>query len=85
MIDDSPIINSVDVEAAYITDIEIDNESGYVYWAYRGSPDNTEEDIAANPLLQSGVKRYKLDGTGEVEYFVPGVEVYGLALDDAKR
>ncbi len=85
LIDDSPLIDPADNEAIYITDIEIDNESGYVYWSYRGSPDNTEEDIEANPLLESGVKRYKLDGSGEVEYFIQGVEVYGLALDDAKR
>ncbi len=83
LIDDSPAdAEGGAAETTYITDIEIDNESGYVYWAYRGPAD---ADLEANPLHESGVKRYKLDGSGEVEYFVQGVEVYGLALDDAKR
>jgi len=83
LIDDSPAdAEGGAAETTYITDIEIDNESGYVYWTYRGPAD---ADLELNPLYESGVKRYKLDGTGEVEYFIQGVEAYGLALDDAKR
>ncbi len=69
-------------ERTYITDIAIDNESGYVYWAYRGPND---PDLETNPTYESGIKRYRLDGSGEVEYFIQGVEAYGIAIDDTKR
>lgn len=83
LIDDSPVDGEGGGnEYTYITDIVVDNESGYVYWAYRGPAD---ADLELNPLHASGIKRYKLDGTGEVEYFIEGVEAYGLALDNTKR
>lgn len=83
LIDDSPYDGEGgENEPTFITDIEVDNESGYVYWAYRGP---AAADLTVNPLHASGIKRYKLDGTGSVEYFVEGVEAYGLAIDDAKR
>ena len=73
-------------EYTFITGIVVDNESGYVYWAYRGPTEIDEEpvDYEVNPLYESGIKKLKLDGTGEVEYFVKGVEAYGLTLDNAK-
>ena len=75
-------------EEVFITGIDIDNESGYVYWAYRGPEldgSGNPIDYEANPLYKSGIKRYKLDGSGEVEYFVEDILAYGLAIDHTKR
>ena len=60
----------------------MDYETGYVYWAYRGPVD---ADIEANPLQKNGIKKYKLDGTGDVEYLIEGIEAYGIAIDPNKR
>lgn len=83
IIDDSPFDSEGgDNEKVGITGIALDYETGYVYWAYRGPAD---ADVDANPLQKPGIKRYKLDGTGEVEYLIEGVEAYGLAIDPNKR
>jgi len=77
-------------ELTFITGVVIDNESGYVYWAYRGPT----KDAQGNPidlndpnfaLYRSGIKKYKLDGTQPVGYFIPDVEAYGLTIDHTKR
>ncbi|SHE33692.1 PKD domain-containing protein [Mariniphaga anaerophila] len=71
-------------EPLFITGMAIDGE--YVYWAYRGPqpPEGTdpEEYYQANPLHRSGIKRAKLgEDTPVVEYFIEGVEAYGIAID----
>ncbi|WP_430809790.1 MULTISPECIES: PKD domain-containing protein [unclassified Carboxylicivirga] len=80
-------------EKLYITGIAVDVDeqgNGYVYWAYRG-PEvpagvNPEEYYNQNPLHKSGIKRISLtDATAKVEYFVEGVEAYGIAIDNTKR
>ena len=82
-IDESPFDSEGgDNERVGITGIAIDYETGYVYWAYRGPAD---ADVDANPLQKSGIKKYKLDGTGQVEYLIEGIEAYGLAIDPNKR
>ncbi len=82
-IDESPFdAEGGDAEKVGITGIAIDYETGYVYWAYRGPGD---ADTVENPLQKSGIKKYKLDGTGEVEYLVEGIEAYGIAIDPNKR
>lgn len=75
-------------EYAFITGIVIDNDAGYVYWAYRGPVEVADGeggfvpvDYDANPLLRSGIKQYKLDGSGVVEYLIKDIEVYGLTVD----
>lgn len=83
LIDDSPFDSEGGVdEAVSITGVSIDYETGYVYWAYRGPFD---ADIVENPLQNSGIKKFKLDGTGEVEYLVEGILAYGIAIDPNKR
>jgi PKD repeat protein len=76
-----------DAERVYITGIAVDNESGYVYWAYRGpaTVGGQPVDYETYPLYRSGIKRFKLDGTGQVEYFIPDVQAYGLTIDHTKR
>jgi len=83
LIDDSPFDSEGgDAEPVGITGIALDYETGYVYWSYRGPGD---ADVDANPLQKPGIKKFKLDGTGEVEYLIEGVEAYGLAIDPNKR
>jgi hypothetical protein len=62
----------------------------YLYWAYRGpqppSGSDPEEYYQANPLHRSGIKRIKLtDEVPVVEYFIEGVEAYGIAIDQMAR
>jgi len=83
LIDDSPFDSEGGGnEQVAITGIAFDHETGYVYWAYRGPAD---ANIDENPLQQNGIKKYKLDGTSEVEYLVEGVEAYGLAIDPTRK
>lgn len=69
-----------DNERTGITGIAVDAEGGYVYWGYR-APANADPE---NPLEVSSVKRWRIDGTGDVEIYVSDVWVYGLAIDQSK-
>lgn len=71
-----------DDERTGVTGIAVDAEGGYVYWGYRGPAD---ADLEANPEQQTGVKRWKIDGSEEVELYIPDVWVYGLAIDQTKK
>jgi len=69
-----------DSESLFVTDFALDvdeNGDGYVYWAYRNTP-------GEEPA--TGIKRYKLNDPGaEPEYYLEGVEAYGLAIDNTLR
>ncbi|REE01165.1 PKD domain-containing protein [Marinoscillum furvescens] len=83
LIDDSKLHSEGgDNELTGITGIAVDAEGGYVYWGYR-APDNADPET--NPLEVTGVKRWKIDGSGDVEIFVKDVWVYGLAIDHRKQ
>ena len=71
-----------DDEKVSITGIALDYVNGYVYWAYRGP---TNPDTMLNPLLQTGIKRYPLDGNGQVDYLVKDLAAYGIAFDPKRR
>jgi len=77
-----------DTEALYVTGMALDVEGGYLYWAYRApaTPDET------NPLEKSGIKRIKIEDilaggrvNDKVEFFIEGVEAYGLTIDNTLR
>ncbi len=71
-----------DNERLFITSMAIDVDesgNGYLYWAYRG-PAGSDD-----PNLKSGIKRYKLDDSEPVEYFIEGVEAYSVAIDHTLR
>ncbi len=71
-----------DNERLFVTSMAIDvdeNGNGYLYWAYRG-PENNDD-----PNLKSGIKRYKLDDSEPVEYFIKDVEAYSVAIDNTLR
>lgn len=79
-------------EDLFVTGMVIDFDGGYLYWAYRGpSPvGNPDEYYAVNPLAKSGIKRIKLSDidrncSDKVEYYIEGVEAYGLAIDNTAR
>lgn len=77
-----------DSEGLFVTGMALDEE--YLYWAYRGpqvpAGIDPEEYYAANPLHRSGIKRIRLaDESPQVEYFISGVEAYGLAIDQTPR
>ncbi len=89
VIDNSPFDGEGgDTEALFVTGMAIDGE--YVYWAYRGpqppAGSDPEEYYQANPLHRSGIKRIKLNEEEPViEYFIQGVEAYGIAVDQTLR
>jgi hypothetical protein len=70
-------------ENAFVTGMAIDvNEDGegYLYYAYRG-PAGSDD-----PKHKSGIKRYKLnDDAATPEFFIEGVEAYGIAIDHQLR
>lgn len=84
-IDDAP----VDDPMLYITGIAIDNIANRVYWAYRSPAGLSAAYFNEHPTHRSGVKMAQLATTykpaGAIEYFTPGVEVYGLVLDEVKK
>lgn len=83
MIDDSPFDSEGGGnEQVAVTGIALDYETGYVYWAYRGPAD---ADTIENPLQKNGIKKFKLDGSSEVEYLIENIEAYGIAVDPNKK
>lgn len=77
-----------DSEPLYVTGMAVDEE--YMYWAYRGPqpPAGTDPEVyyQANPRHRSGIKRVRLDEESPVvEYFIEGVEAYGITIDQTLR
>lgn len=89
VIDNSPFDGEGGVtEALFVTGMATDGE--YMYWAYRGPqpPEGTDPEAyyQANPLHRSGIKRIRLtEEEPVVEYFIEGVEAYGIAIDQTLR
>jgi PKD repeat protein len=89
VVDNSPFDGEGgDTEALFVTGMAVDEE--YLYWAYRGpqppSGADPEDYYQANPLHRSGIKRIKLgEETPVVDYFIEGVEAYGIAIDKTAR
>ncbi len=85
----------MDNASLYITGIAVDNESNRLYWAYRspqsaGAPRKVSKS-SADTAPQSGVKMMPLvtndlnKVSGTIEFFLPNVEVYGIAVDKVRR
>jgi PKD repeat protein len=74
-----------DAERTYVTSIVVDAEGGYIYYPFRHQEDvNTAGEIVGDGS-QSGVKRYKMDGSEAPEFFVTGIIPYGIGIDHVKR
>ncbi|MNF00432.1 hypothetical protein D3C80_1992610 [compost metagenome] len=69
-------------------DIDVDeNGKGYLYFGYRNKADanGTNAPQIVGSGSQSGILRYKLDGTVPVDFLLKGYAPYGLAIDQVKR
>ncbi|MEE4178147.1 MAG: PKD domain-containing protein [Bacteroides sp.] len=74
-----------EAERTYVTSIVVDSEGGYIYYPFRHQDDvNTAGEIVGDGSL-SGVKRYKMDGSEEPEFYVTGLIPYGIGIDHVKR
>ncbi|WP_236978905.1 PKD domain-containing protein [Membranihabitans maritimus] len=72
-------------EMTYVTDMEIDSENGYLYYPYRDRNDIDDSGVVVGDGSNSGVKRYKLDGSLKPEFFIKGIIPYGIGIDKEKR
>lgn len=76
-------------EALFVSGMAIDGE--YLYWAYRGPkvPEGVDPETfyTENPMYRSGIKRVPLADpvSTNIEYFIKGVEAYGIAIDQTQR
>lgn len=73
-------------EIALITSLAIDrNIAGYLYYGYRSSTDVGTTGSVIGTGANSGIKRYKLDGSKQAEFLLKGYIPYGIAMDYVKR
>lgn len=74
-----------EAERTYVTEIVVDSDGGYVYYPFRHEEDiNFLGEITGNGSL-SGIKRWKMDGSEEPEFYVTGVIPFGIGIDHVKR
>lgn len=74
-----------EAERTYVTEIVVDADGGYVYYPFRHEEDiNFLGEIVGDGSL-SGIKRWKIDGSEEPEFYVTGVIPYGVGIDHVKR
>lgn len=65
--------------------VVVDIESGYVYFPFRHTDDiNSTGDVIGEGDL-SGIKRYKLDQSEDVKWYITGVIPYAIGMDITKR
>ncbi|TCC83762.1 PKD domain-containing protein [Pedobacter hiemivivus] len=77
-------------ETIYVTGMDIDEDEvgkGYLYFGYRHRADasGTNAPQTVGSGSQSGIMRYKLDGTAPVDFLLKGYAPYGLAIDQIQR
>jgi PKD repeat protein len=73
-------------ERTFVTSIVVDAEGGYIYYPFRHQDDVGGGDGGIiGDGSQSGVKRYKIDGSEAPEFFVTGIIPYGIGIDHVKR
>lgn len=77
-------------EAIYVTGMELDQDDdgkGYLYFGYRNRTDSfgTNAPQSVGSGANSGIMRYKLDGTQPAGFLIKGYAPYGIAIDNVKR
>ena len=75
------------LENLVTSQIAVDAEGGYVYWSYI-APLVADRDSSEPLQASNGIKRWKTDGTEDVEYFLTTDDdefIYGIAIDQTKR
>lgn len=84
-IDDAPMGNPM----LYITGIVVDNPSNRVYWSYIAPENKTAAYFNLHPTHRTGVKFVRLARSihtdTQIQYFAPGVSVFGLTVDNTPR
>jgi DNA-binding beta-propeller fold protein YncE len=74
-----------EAERTYITDIVVDADGGYVYYPFRHDEDINLLGEIVGDGSQSGIKRWKMDGSEDPGFYLTGVIPYGLGIDHVKR
>ena len=77
-------------ETTFVTGMELDQDdtgNGYLYFGYRHRSDSNGAGApqTVGTGANSGIKRYKLDGTAPVDFLLKGYAPYGIAIDQVKR
>lgn len=73
-------------EIASITSFAIDRSAdGYLYYGFRAATDVSANGTIVGTGANSGIKRYKLDGSIGSEFFLKGYIPYGIAMDYVYR
>lgn len=77
-------------EAIYVTGMELDQDDdgkGFLYFGYRNRTDSfgTNAPQSVGTGANSGIMRYKLDGTQPADFLLKGYAPYGIAIDNVKR
>ncbi len=74
-----------EAERTYITEMVVDADGGYLYYPFRHEDDINFLGEIVGDGSQSGIKRWKLDGSEEPEFYVTGVITFGMGIDHVKR
>ena len=74
-----------EAERTYVTEIVVDSDGGYVYYPFRHEEDINHLGEIVGDGSQSGIKRWKMDGSEEPEFYVTGIIPYGIGIDHVKR
>jgi PKD repeat protein len=74
-----------EAERTYVTEMAVDASGGYLYYPFRHELDINFAGVIVGDGSQSGVKRWKLDGSEDPEFYVTGVIPYGMGIDHVKR
>jgi hypothetical protein len=74
-----------EAERTYVTEMAVDADGGYLYYPMRHELDINFAGAIVGDGSLSGIKRWKLDGSEDPEFYVTGVIPYGMAIDHVKR
>lgn len=74
-----------EAERTYVTEIVVDSEGGYIYYPFRHELDINFAGTIVGDGSMSGIKRWKIDGSEDPEFYVQGVIPYGIGIDHVKR
>lgn len=74
-----------EAERTYVTEMAIDADGGYLYYPFRHGLDINHLGAIVGDGSLSGIKRWKIDGSEEPEFYISGVIPYGMGIDHVKR
>jgi len=74
-----------EAERTYVTAIVVDSDGGYIYYPFRHEEDINFLGAIVGNGSQSGIKRWKIDGSEDPGFYVTGVIPFGIGIDHVKR